>query len=126
MLYKVYSLYDYHTITLCKTREKAQKISELFGATFAGYKDGETWDTDNPVRSIVFDSDFKLIKCSLVYGAKEDFELDKVFEKDTYINKYYMYVSAPTEEQAIKTARELLTNYIGDKIGLNIKGCNDG
>ena len=101
--------------------QEAQKISELFGATFAGYKDGETWDTDNPVRSIVFDRDFKLIKCTLVYGAKEDFELDKVFEKDTYINKYYMYVSAPTQEQAKKAARDLLTKYIGHKIGRNIK-----
>lgn len=121
MLYRVYSLYDYHTITLCRTREKAQKISELFGGTFEAYKDGEKWDTDSPVRSIVFDKNFKLIKCTLECGAKEDFELDKVFEKETYISRYYMYVSAPTEEQAIKTARDLLTEYIGNKIGLNIK-----
>lgn len=121
MLYRVYSLYDYHTITLCRTREKAQKIPEIFGGTFEAYKDGEKWDTDSPVRSIVFDKNFKLIKCSLVCGAKEDFELDKVFENETYISKYYMYVSAPSEEQAIKNARNLLTNYIGFKLGLNEK-----
>lgn len=121
MLYRVYSLYDYHTITLCRTREKAQKISELFGGTFEAYKDGEKWDTDSPVRSIVFDRDFKLIKCTLEYGAKEDFELNKVFEKDAYINKYYMYVSAPSKEQAIETARKLLTKHIGFKLGLNEK-----
>lgn len=121
MLYRVYSLYDYHTITLCRTREKAQKISELFGGTFEAYKDGEKWDTDSPVRSIVFDRNFKLIKCTLEYGAKEDFELDKVFEKETYISKYYMYISAPSKEQAIKAARNLLTKHIGFKLGLNEK-----
>lgn len=121
MLYRIYSLYDYHTITLCRTREKAQKISELFGGTFEAYKDGEKWDTDSPVRSIVFDRNFKLIKCTLECGAKEDFELDKVFEKETYISKYYMYISAPSEEQAIKAARNLLTKHIGFKLGLNEK-----
>ena len=73
------------------------------------------------MRSIVFDRDFKLIKCTLEYGAKEDFELDKVFENETYISKYYMYISAPSEEQAIKAARNLLTKHIGFKLGLNEK-----
>lgn len=119
MLYRVYSLYDYHTITLCRTREKAQKISELFGGTFEAYKDGEMWDTDSPVMSIVFDKNFKLIKCSLECGAKDDFELNKVFENETYTSKYYIYVSAPSEEQAIKAAKNLLTKYICAKLGLN-------
>lgn len=119
MLYRVYSLYDYHTITLCRTREKAQKISELFGGTFEAYKDGEMWDTDSPVRSIVFDKNFKLIKCSLECGAKDDFELNKVFENETYTSKYYIYVSALSKEQAIKAAKNILTKYIGDKLGLN-------
>ena len=109
---------DYHIITLCSDKEKAHKISLLYNAEVEEFEDGKNLDTENIIFEVVFDDDYKYMNCWQYFVNPDKIKLNEVTSDGNLYKNYTVFVAAKNKEQALKIARDNLTEYKARELGI--------
>ena len=109
---------DYHIITLCSDKEKAYKISLLYNAEVEEFEDGKNLDTENIIFEVVFDDDYKYMNCWQCFVNPDEIKLNEVTSDGNLYKNYTVFVAAKNKEQALKIARDNLTEYKARELGI--------
>lgn len=109
---------DYHIITLCSDKEKAYKISLLYNAEVEEFEDGKNLDTENIIFEVVFDDDYKYMNCWQCFVNPDEIKLNQVTSDGNLYKNYTVFVAAKSKEQALKIARDNLTEYKARELGI--------
>ena len=119
--------YDYYEIlALCTNKNKAHEIAQRLVkerysdiVTVEEYENADNCETD--VYKVAFDRNYKVSACGLwldKYDAK-DFKI--VYNRCDLIENYAVKVHANSRAEAIKAARDKLTEYKAREFGLTVK-----
>lgn len=109
---------DYYIITLCSDKEKAQKISLLYNAEVEEFEDGKNLYTENIIFEVVFDDDYKYMNCWQCFVNPDEIKLNEVTSDGNLYKNYTVFVAAKNKEQALKIARDNLTEYRARELGI--------
>lgn len=119
---------EYHLLTICTIKEKAEEIARFFNADDEENKahvieleSWDNWSTDKSVYRVSFQGDYRFNRCYLCENMK-----DELTDENTEIKinngywweRYSVFVCAETKEQAIKKARDKLTEYRARELGI--------
>lgn len=122
-----YNYYDdYEIVALCTSKTKAEEISQRLNGEYAEIVTVEEYDNadncDIDVYRVVFEHDnYKLRCCELEIGKHDAKEFEIIQDKTDYLNTYRVKVHANSRSEAIKAARDKLTEYKAREFGLNEK-----
>ena len=118
-------------LTVCTNRKKAQEIANFFNsescdcsAQVYETESGDNWDTKKAVYYVVFNYELKISDCKLCRIVEENHEKNFPYwfevreDKSNLYKIYEIYVCAESREQAMKKARQKLTEYTLKKLGL--------
>lgn len=119
-----YNYYDdYEIVALCTSKTKAEEIAQRLSGEYAEIVTVEEYDNadncDIDVYSVAFDRNYKVSVCSLSVGKHDEKEFEIVYDKWDYIETYAVKVHANSRAEAIKAARDKLTEYKAREFGLN-------
>ena len=111
-----YNYYDdYEIVALCTSKTKAEEIAQRLSGEYAEIVTVEEYDNadncDIDVYSVAFDRNSKVSVCSLSVGKHDEKEFEIVYDKWDYIETYAVKVHANSRAEAIKAARDKLTEY---------------
>lgn len=123
-----YNYYDdYEIVALCTSKTKAEEIAQRLVkeryseiVTVEEYDNADNCDID--VYRVVFEHDnYKLRCCALEIGKHDAKEFEIIQDETDYLNTYRVKVHANSRAEAIKAARDKLTEYKAREFGLNGK-----
>lgn len=121
-----YNYYDdYEIVALCTSKTKAEEIAQRLNKEYAEIVTVQEYDNadncDIDVYSVAFDRNYKVGVCTLNVNKHDAKEFEIVHDKCDYIETYAVKVHANSRAEAIKAARDKLTEYKAREFGLNKK-----
>lgn len=124
---------EYHLLTICTIKEKAEEIASFFNADdeeneahVIELESWDNWSAEKSVYRVSFYDDYRLNRCYLCENMKDELTDNdtEIKENNCWWEKYSVFVCAESREQAIKSARDKLTEYKAREFGLNGKVVN--
>ena len=116
----------YEILALCTNKSKAQEIAQRLVkerysdiVTVEEYENADNCDTD--VYRVAFDRNYKVSSCGLWIDKTDAKDFEIVYNRCDLIEKYAVKVHANSRAEAIKAARDKLTEYKAREFGINEK-----